>query len=111
MQESKAMDLQNKSFKPTSFEGKSLVETCNNLFDPTDKIRNDMKFIELLEILKTYPGDLTAYVLEIKTAYENMYNIGLILSTRYQHQQLDILTLKDMNRLLEKQLSATQQSL
>lgn len=70
-----------------------------------------MKFIELLEILKSYPGDLTAYLLEIKNAYENMYHIGLILSTRYQHLQVDLLTLKDEKRLLEKQISAITQTL
>lgn len=76
------------------------------MFDPVFKVQTDLKFNELLEKLKDYPGDLSAYIMRLKSLYGEMYDMGSILSTRYYSQAIDLQTCRATVKLLEKQNKA-----
>lgn len=63
-----------------------------------------MKFNTLLEKLKDYPGDLSAYIVRLKTLYAEMYDIGSVISTRYYSQAIDLATAKQNIKFLEREV-------
>ena len=80
----------------------SLIEMCVRIYDPVFKFQTDARFARLTELLKDYPGDLSAYLLKVQNLYEEMYNIGSVISNRYCSAKIDIEVLRAEKKELEK---------
>ena len=84
----------------------SLVEMSVRIFDPALKIKIDLEFIQLLDLLKNYPGDLTAFIVRLKMIYDEMYIAGIVFSTRYDSKNIDIETIKQENIYLKQEIES-----
>jgi len=81
----------------------SFIDTSTRVFSPITNEARNAEYQELIKRLAEYPGDLTNKVLKFKKEYDEMYMIGQALELRYHSAKVDIETLRDENRLLERE--------